>query len=235
MPNGSVRRRVGLKGYLRPRAWRVRSHCVGLGAAACLAIVLGLACSGVFTVTGSSGPRLAGSQISRGPAAAGSELSADASKSTTQQPERSRVRACHSAALHSRLGGVGGGGGADGQTVIVTNRSATTCTIKGFPALALYERNGDPMKITRTTNTILGSAPVRTISVAPGETASFLYVWGETCSGPISSWPTVRKIVFGLPRAPRGARWTYNVVQPICFAEVQVLPYEPGTSPNGHF
>ncbi len=59
--------------------------------------------------------------------------------------------------------------------VALRNTSAHSCHTFGYPGILFLSRSGAPLPTasTRTTHDFFGSAPVATIVLAPGSTASF--------------------------------------------------------------
>jgi hypothetical protein len=67
---------------------------------------------------------------------------------------------------------------APGTTVLgfeLTNRSAGACASGGFPGIGLIDAAGgvDAVSTTRVTRDALGATPVRSLTLAPGQTMSF--------------------------------------------------------------
>lgn len=108
---------------------------------------------------------------------------------TTTTPSTTAVQSniCRAAALHlSFLGGSGATGhGLIGFTL--RNVSSSSCHTFGYPGILFLDRAGSALPTTtiRTTHDFFGTAPLRSLTVAPGATVSFRI--GVTHFGPNGS------------------------------------------------
>jgi len=103
----------------------------------------------------------------------------------TTTPTQSNI--CRAAALHlSFLGG----NAATGHGLVgfaLRNVSSSSCHTFGYPGILFLDQAGNPLPTTtiRTTHDFFGTAPLRSLAVAPGETVSFRI--GVTHFGPNGS------------------------------------------------
>jgi hypothetical protein len=103
---------------------------------------------------------------------------------TTTTPAAVQQGLCRAAALHlSFLGGQA----ATGHGLLgfgLRNVSASSCHTFGYPGILFLDRAGGPLPTTtmRTTQDFFGTAPLRSLTVAPGQTVSFRI--GVTHFGP---------------------------------------------------
>jgi hypothetical protein len=106
---------------------------------------------------------------------------------TTPTTTPTQANLCRAAALHlSFLGGQGATGhGLLGFTL--RNVSTSTCHTYGYPGILFLNGSGGALPTTtvRTTHDYFGTAPLRSLTVAPGQTVSFRI--GVTHFGPSGS------------------------------------------------
>ena len=78
-----------------------------------------------------------------------------------------------------------GAAGSIGLRFTFTNRSATTCTLFGYPGMGRLstERHVIPTAVIRGTSTVVPPEPVRTVLLAPGGHASFFAGYSDVPGG----------------------------------------------------
>jgi hypothetical protein len=154
---------------------------------------------------------------------------------TTTTPSTTPVQSniCRAAALHlSFLGGSGATGhGLLGFTL--HNVSTSSCQTFGYPGILFLDRAGNPLPTTtlRTTHDFFGTAPLRSLTVAPGQTVSFRI--GVTHFGPNGS-ATGCTTAYGLQVIPPNDTSTLRVTignggEYEC-QTASLSPMQPGTS-----
>ena len=154
---------------------------------------------------------------------------------TTTVPTTTPIQAnlCRAAALQlSFLGGQG----ATGHGLLgfaLRNVSASTCHTYGYPGILFLDRSGGSLPTTtmRTTHDYFGTAPLRSLTVAPGQTVSFRI--GVTHFGPSGS-NTGCTTASGLQVIPPNDTSTLRVVignggEYEC-GTASLSPVQPGTS-----
>jgi Domain of unknown function (DUF4232) len=87
---------------------------------------------------------------------------------------------CTRSQLNVRSNGQRGAAGTIRGAWVFTNRSATDCTLNGYPDLQLYGRTGRPL--STTVQTTLPPAP-SAVTLAPGGSGTFLSSYSDVISG----------------------------------------------------
>jgi hypothetical protein len=156
------------------------------GAAACLA-VLAAGCGSSGTAPGAGAARSPGSSVTGTPSAPASTPPASAPAATTPAGER-LVPRCHTGQLSAAFTGFGAAmGGQRGITLILTNHSGTTCYVYGYPGLAFFTGNGEPMP---THLTWLKERHSKVV-LRPGGNAQALLTWQVNMDAPTPFSPDV--------------------------------------------
>ena len=91
----------------------------------------------------------------------------------------------------------GQGQGAAGTitgTVVLTNTGSTTCTVNGYPTLALYSGSQAPLTVTMVNGLTVdvsaqANAGPTTVTIAAGGTAQFAYQYSDVPTGAQTSCP----------------------------------------------
>jgi hypothetical protein len=97
---------------------------------------------------------------------------------TTAVPIPATPSACRLSGLEVSKGSAGGAAGSYGQTILFTNRSGTTCTMRGYPGVAALNANGQQVvQATRKPTGMMGelqnaASPISVVALAPGQIAS---------------------------------------------------------------
>jgi hypothetical protein len=152
---------------------------------------------------------------------------------TTPSTTSAQANVCRAGALHlSFLGG----SGATGHGLLgfsLRNVGTSSCHTIGYPGILFLDRAGAPLPTTtvRTTHDFFGSAPLRSLTVAPGETVSFRI--GVTHFGPNGSG-TGCTTAYGLQVIPPNDTSTLRVTignggEYQC-QTASLSPVQPGTS-----
>lgn len=135
-----------------------------MGAAA-LAVAALSACQPTSTASGSTTPTPA----------------ATPSATTSSTAEAARASACQGSQISLKTAPGGQGMGHDGLILRFTNAGSNTCTLTGYPGAAVTDGGQDPgvdpQGNAARQSTTAGAAPVRTVTLAPGATASAQLFW----------------------------------------------------------
>lgn len=88
---------------------------------------------------------------------------------------------CPASALHLQAVGTDTAVGMTAMTIAVTNRSAATCSLAGYPTIRLVQANGHAIAavVSPGTGPVFGSAAGQTAVLAPGGKASFFFVYRD--------------------------------------------------------
>ena len=150
---------------------------------------------------------------------------------TTTTPPQANI--CRAAGLHLAFLG---GSGATGHGLLgftLRNVSSSSCHTIGYPGILFLDQAGNSLPTTtmRTTHDFFGTAPVHSLTVAPGETVSFRV--GVTHFGPNGS-NTGCTTAYGLQVIPPNDTSTLRVTignggEYEC-QTASLSPVEPGTS-----
>ena len=105
---------------------------------------------------------------------------------------------------------------------VFTNRSATDCTLNGYPDLQLYGRTGRPL--STTVQTTLPPAQ-NAVTLAPGSSGTFLSSYSEVISGS-ARCPTSAVIEITAPNAAESHFLPAELHA--CTGEIQVSAVEAG-------
>jgi hypothetical protein len=133
---------------------------------------------------------------------------------------------CHARDLSADLRPGHPGAGQRYATLRLTNRSAKSCSVTGYPGAQLVRGSGRriPTRIVRDRSRV-----PRTVTLRPDERAASLWHWGavpgagEPTDGPCE--PTARRILVTPPDAtrPLSLRWRFG---PVCrHGRIDVRPF----------
>lgn len=88
---------------------------------------------------------------------------------------------CPAAALKLRLAGTDTGTGSTALTVMITNRSAAACSLRGYPALRLARPDGSvaPARIAPGRGPLFAGMSPAQVRLRPGERASFFLLYRD--------------------------------------------------------
>jgi hypothetical protein len=107
---------------------------------------------------------------------------------------------CTSADLAASLGSVDNAAGHAGQRVILTNTSAATCTLYGYPGMLMLGSSGQALA-TRVIRS--AAASPSTVTLPHGGTASFLASWPDATGYGYETCPTSNSVEITPPNAMR--------------------------------
>jgi hypothetical protein len=111
--------------------------------------------------------------------AAGTTTKSLASATTTTAPAASTSR-CHTSQLSAAFVDTQGAAGSSIGTFRLTNNSSNTCTVTGFPGLALTDDAGRDVVPPPRRET---GSPAEPVELTPGAHAVFLLQWGNDVNG----------------------------------------------------
>lgn len=142
------------------------------------------ASSGAIAASSGGSGRNSGGSSSTTPSG---QTSASSASSASGQVGPGR---CYSNQLSVHPGQSSGAAGSVSRIVTFTNTSSSTCTLTGYPGMQMLGSSGQRLATTvhRGAAATVPALAVRTVTVAPGGTASFVAGWadatgyaGETC------------------------------------------------------
>jgi hypothetical protein len=199
-------------------------------ALACLSVLAVAACGSSSHKTSASIPSTPATTPS-GPATTSTAASVPATTPTSTTPVQSNI--CRAAGL--RLSFLGGQA-ATGHGLLgfmLRNLGSSSCKTFGYPGILFLDQAGKPLPTTtvRTTHDFFGTAPLGSLTVAPGETVSFRI--GVTHFGPNGS-NTGCTTAYGLQVIPPNDTSTLRVAIGNGGAyecqTASLSPVQPGTS-----
>jgi hypothetical protein len=119
-----------------------------------------------------------------------------------------------------------------GAILVFTNASQVTCTLQGYPGVAMLNAQGDQVvQAIRTPSGYLGGIQPGTspplVTLKPGAAASATLEGDDVPTGTATTCPTYPKILVTPPNATQSA--TLPVSMPGC-SPVQIHPVVPGSS-----
>lgn len=166
-----------------------------------------VAAGALIAACGSGGSSSAGSaatgvHLTRPPAttapAASSSSSSPASTGTSRATGPGR---CRSGALTVAHAENGAAAGSLSERVTFTNTSSATCTLIGFPGMRMLDAQGKPLPTTvhRGAASSVPPVPERTVTLAPGGTASFVAGWADATGYAGDTCPTSAQVEITAP------------------------------------
>jgi len=119
-----------------------------------------------------------------------------------------------------------GAAGSIGLRLTFTNRSATACTLFGYPGMGRLstDRHVIPTTVVRGTSTVVPPEPVRTVLLAPGGHASFFAGYSDVPGG--AACPRSAYLEVTPPNAYD--HFTLRVSADVCRATITVSPVVAG-------
>ena len=178
---------------------------------------LGTASAPASAPVSASAPASAPASVSEQTSAA---PSAPAPASSTAPPS---VRPCDAAALRLTAGRVDAGAGQRYVAVILTNTTATACTVRGYPGVAALDAAGRQVTQARR-----GAGPSATVRLAPGGSASAVVHATAIPSGTATACPADYPALLVTPPDTRTSQ-RVAVTLPSC-GGIDVRPLVPGAT-----
>ncbi len=131
------------------------------------------------------------------------------SASTTSTTASTTSSTAASTACNHISASAGGSQGAAGTItglVTVTNTGATSCTVDGYPTLALYSGSGGAITVTMVNGLTVNLSPPAdaapaSVAIAPSATAQFAYQFSDVPTGAETSCPTSEQASTTMPGA----------------------------------
>jgi len=137
---------------------------------------------------------------------------------------------CRVSQLRSRLLYAFGAAGTGGEDVALRNISRRSCTLLGYPGLALLDRHRHPLRVRayRDTSTVGGHAYVRRVTLHPGGDASFRFEFSENPT----KHPTCPTVAFArvIPPNDHASLLVRLEARYLC-SGFSVAPVQPGDNP----
>ena len=162
-----------------------------------------------------------------------SSTSSTTSSTTTTSTSASSTSSTVASAACTHVSGVGNlGQGAAGTitgTVTVTNTGAATCTVNGYPTLALYSGSGAPLTVTMVNGLSVDVSPQAdaaptTVTIAAGGKAQFAYQFSDVPVGNETSCPTSETASATLPGSSTPTPQFALAVDPCGNGTIRVSP-----------
>jgi hypothetical protein len=113
--------------------------------------------------------------------------------------------------------------------ITVTNAGPSTCTVNGYPTIALYSGSGAPITVTMVNGLTVSvsapaNAPPSTVSVAPSSTAQFAYQYSDVPVGNETSCPASESASVTLPGTSAGSGSFALAIAPCNNGTIHVSP-----------
>jgi hypothetical protein len=154
-----------------------------------------------------------------------STTSSTSSASTTSPTALSAV--CDH--VSASAGGSQGAAGTITGLVTVTNTGPTTCTVNGYPTMALYSGSGAPLTVTVVDGLTVSISPQANaapspVALAPSGTAQFAYQISDVPTGNETSCPTSEQATTTMPRAATSSSYFALAIAPCNNGTIKVSP-----------
>lgn len=155
---------------------------------------------------------------------------------TTTAPTTTSTAATSTACSHITAS-PGQGQGAAGTitgVITVTNAGTTSCTVNGYPTMALFSGSGAPLTVTMVngltvTVSSAASAPPSSFSVAPSSTAQFAYQFSDVPVGSETSCPTSESASVTMPGSTTASSSFQLAIGPCGGGTIRVSPVYAGS------
>ena len=113
--------------------------------------------------------------------------------------------------------------------VTVTNTGPTTCTVNGYPTMALYSGSGAPLTVTMVNGLTVDISPQAnagpsTVTLAPSATAQFAYQFSDVPVGNETSCPTSEQATATMPAASTSSGYFALAIDPCNNGTIKVSP-----------
>jgi hypothetical protein len=113
--------------------------------------------------------------------------------------------------------------------VTVTNTGTTTCTVDGYPTVALYSGSGAPLTVTMVNGLSVNlspaaNAPPASVAIAPSSTAQFAYQFSDVPVGSQTSCPSSEQASVTMPGATTSSPGFALAIGPCGNGTIRVSP-----------
>jgi hypothetical protein len=199
-----------------------------------LAILAGVAL--LFAACGNSTSNGRGSTTTTHKTAASSSTTSTSSSgttSTTSSPATTTPTTGATAAACSHITAAAGQGqGAAGTitgVITVTNTSPSSCTVNGYPTMALYSGSGAPLTVTMVNGLSVSVSPPANagpsaVTIGASSTAQFAYQFSDVPVGAETSCPSSESVSVTMPGASSGSPSFALAIAPCNNGTIRVSP-----------
>ncbi len=195
-----------------------------------------VACAGVLFAACSNSPT-ASKHVTTTTRAAASTASTPTTTTTTTTAAATTSTAATSSACNHITASPGQGQGAAGTitgVITVTNTGTASCTVNGYPTMALFSGSGAPLTVTMAngltvTVSSAANAPPSSISLAPSSTAEFAYQFSDVPVGSETSCPTSESADVTMPGATTASPPLQLAIGPCGNGTIKVSPVYAGS------
>jgi hypothetical protein len=156
---------------------------------------------------------------------------ASTTTSTTAATTTSSTAAASAACTHvsASAGGSQGAAGTITGLVTVTNTGSTSCTVDGYPTMALYSGSGAPITVTMVNGLTVSisaqaNAAPTSLSIAPSSTAQFAYQFSDVPVGAETSCPTSEQASVTMPGSTTPSGSFALAIDPCANGTIHVSP-----------
>jgi hypothetical protein len=194
-----------------------------------------VACAAVVLAACSSSPSKP-KNVTTTTHAATSTTSAPTTTSTTAASATTSTAATSTACSHITASPGQGQGAAGTITglITITNAGTTTCTVNGYPTMALFSGSGAPLTVTivnglTVTVSSAANAPPSSVSVAPSSRAQFAYQYSDVPVGSETSCPTSESASVTMPGSTTSSPSFQLAIGPCGNGTIKVSPVYAGS------
>jgi hypothetical protein len=150
---------------------------------------------------------------------------------STTAPTTTSSTAASAACNHvsASAGGSQGAAGTITGLVTVTNTGPTSCTVDGYPTMALYSGSGAPITVTMVNGLTVSisaqaNAAPTSVSIAPSSTAQFAYQFSDVPVGAETSCPTSEQASVTMPGSTTPSGSFALAIDPCANGTIHVSP-----------
>ncbi|HWD53915.1 MAG TPA: DUF4232 domain-containing protein [Acidimicrobiales bacterium] len=163
-----------------------------------------LAGAGLFLAACSSSPSKHSTTTTTHRATTTSSSTTSTTAATTTSSTAAASVACNH--ITASAGQSQGAAGTITGVITVTNTGATTCTVDGYPTVALFSGSLAPLTVTMMNGLTVdlspaANAPPVSVAIAPSSTAQFAYQYSDVPVGGETSCPTSEQAATTMPGA----------------------------------
>ncbi len=194
------------------------------------------ACAAVLLAACSSSPATPNQSHTTSTTRPASSTTSASTTPTTAPPTTTSTAAASTACTRITASPAQGQGAAGTITglINVTNAGTASCTVNGYPTMALFSGSGAPLTVTvvnglSVTISSSANAPPSSVSVAPSSSAQFAYQFSDVPVGSETSCPTSETADVTMPGAATASPSFQLAIAPCGNGTIRVSPVYAGS------